>query len=269
MLRKKLFYFALGLNAFFYFMIALFFYVVQNRNNQDFITGYYEKIAHLFDQEMMDRQEFYQRWFAHLPTLSKDKTDRKSYFENYDISYLGKFRGETLEPVPPFVKPPPFPTDILKSNSRYLFFRNQEHLFFTYTMTDKAQTLHIVVQQEDRSYFLRRAAQTGAKIVVIENEQGQKNQALFSNLKTEQTKSLEENFNFDKSYPRMYHLGNETFYVISIPLYSSAKFKQTLAIAYNMSAFFFSATFSMAVFLLACFCTSTGLLYFGYLKSRP
>jgi hypothetical protein len=269
MIRKKLFYFTLALNGFFYFMIAVFFYVVQNQNNQDLTTAYYDKLALQIDQEMTGRQEFYQQWFAHLPDLPKDKHSRALYFKNRDIEYLGKFVGETLEPIPPFTKPPPFPRDVLKSNSRYLFFRNDEHLFFTYTMTDQKQVPHIVVQQEDRSYFLRRAGLTGSKIIVIENENGQKSQALFSNLKPEQTKSLEENFKFGDTMPRLYKLSNESFYVVSIPLYSSTKFKQTLALAFNMNAFFFTATFSMAVFLLACFCASIGLLYFGYLKSRP
>jgi hypothetical protein len=273
MLGKKLFYFCLCLNGLFYFVLAFFFYGQQNKNHQEELETYHRNIAKIIDQEMTDRKEFYERWFNHLYLLPlKEKAQRELFFKSYDINYLGKIIGGQLLPLEPFKKAPPFSTADLKENARFLFYRDAASLYFTYTLSDptRPETTppHVVVQREDRAYFLRRAARTGVKIVIMEKEGEQKPETLFSNLKPEQTRQLEKDFTFNDLNERIYTLSQEPFFVIALPLHSVGQFYQVMILAFSMKAFFFTASFSMAVFLLACFCASSGLLYFGYLKSR-
>lgn len=269
MAKKNLFTALVLLNSFFYLGIAGALYWHQHRSLEQSVLAFYEKQAAFIRAELSDRKEFYQRWISHIHELPNDPQQRALFLKLSSVQYLGQWQGDGLVDLSAANSKPPFPLDVLRNNSNYLFHRDSGHLYFTYNFQDpKTKGLYTVTVSDVHVSLTRRLQQAGAAILILEKTPNAPPLALFSSLQPSQTEEISKKFPINEHRPRSVRANDEKFYILPLDLVDHPELQQTLLVAFNRSEFFFTLSLGMAVLLLTLFCVNSGLLFYGYLKTH-
>ena len=271
MFKKRMFLFSLALNVFFYLGTATALYWHQSLSIKNDVFNFYKKQTGLLEQELFQRKAFYKEWLAHNKELPKNSKDLDLFMKMNRIRYLGYFENDKLFPLSANKEKPTFPHAFLQIGSGTLFHRDKQKLYFTYTYTPpNSQRRYVITHPEPTTYFINRLQQVGAYLMVLEKVGQDPITTLYSNMKPAITEKLAKTYPLiDTGRPEPeVTLAQEDFYILPIVLFKSKDVQQALLVVFNRSEFYFTQSVTVAISLLALFCASSTLLFYGYLRSK-